>query len=695
MKKIKDLVTQRVKLADVYPGKAKELGLGKDAEFVRKFFVAKSIEYTEADDALVGVISTATMDRDNEILDPKGADLSDYNKNRTVLWAHSYGELPVGTNMWIKIKKGVGLVAATIFAPRPKEYRGDWFPDTVKHMMQTGHLRAFSVGFVPLEAEEPEQKEGENPLTALRRIYKKWLLLEYSIVPVPSNPDALMAMVKSGEIHDLKMVEDMGINKKQIGINKGEEKVKDKLYLEKSKISKDEQTWTLLLEAGIELVYARGDDGDAVVRGLMFDPERFDEKSAGEWYAGHKYIEEIVGDEAIKGDDGMPTNEALHDLYVRTMVLTQKGTLSDAMKAGKYNCECISCGHTLSSDEHCANIKCPECGGEMRRLERPGPGKDGEDTAKNKGSLGDASGVIPPVEDKDGDDKGPGDGDNDDDGSDNGDEGGEGDDEGKDNTDGEGDDGGNEEEGDNAGGEDSGEGDGDSDNGSGEDDENTPPDGGKGGEGDGDDEGGESREGDGDGTPPAEGESDDEGDGVNDVGGEGGDADKPGESDEDEQPKPDEEGKEDQEEAEGTGEDEQEDATPGGNEDDSSDNKPEFDAEGEEIFEIVTDAGKPVARKDLKNLLSELLSEKLFNGAMEKAFKDTLEGQLIKMLEGAGLVAKEKSKKIVDNKNQSGTLGSSDPEFADETEAMTWLTETDEGQKFMLEIYTKEAGRVT
>jgi len=57
--------------------------------------------------------------------------------------------------------------------------------------------------------------------------------------------------------------------------------------------------------------------------------------------------------------DSFSYNEALHDLYVRTMVLTQKGTLSDAMKAGKYNCECISCGHTLSSDEHCANIKMP------------------------------------------------------------------------------------------------------------------------------------------------------------------------------------------------------------------------------------------------------------------------------------------------------------------------------------------------
>ena len=692
MKKIKDLMTQRVKLADVYPGKAKELGLGKDAEFVRKFFVAKDVSYDEADDAIIGVISTATMDRDNEILDPKGADLSDYNKNRTVCWAHGYGEMPVGTNMWLKIKKTIGIIAKTIFAPAPELYRGDWFPDTVKHMMKTGHLRSFSVGFVPLEYEDIELKEGDNPLTALRRIYTKWLLLEYSIVPVPSNPDALMAMVKSGEIHDLKMVEDMGINKKQIGINKGEEKVKEKLYLEKSAAVKDTDK-TLVLEAGIELVYGMGTDGDAEVRGLLFDPERFDEKSAGEWYAGHKYIEEIVGDEAIKGDDGMPTNEALHDLYVRTMVLTRKGTLGDAMKAGQYNCECISCGHTLSSDEHCANITCPECGGEMRRLERPGPGKDGEDSSKNKGTLGAASGAIPPVvgDDKDGDDKGPGEADKDDEGDK-----GEDDDEGEGSTDdssdnaaGSGDGDQSAPDKDNAGGEDTGEGDGDDNDGSGE------------GDGSGDEAGGDNEGGGGGDESGEDSQGEEDSDDNTEVsGGEaesGGDEEGPGDADDGETgpggTDDDATGDSDSDNA-GDGE-----GSDGGSDEDNTDgaadDKPEFDAEGEEIFEIVTDAGKPVASKDLKNLLSELLSEKLLSGVMEKAFKETLEDQLIKMMEGAGLVAKEKKKKIIDKNSQSGTLGSSDPEFADEDEAMKWLTETDEGQKFMLEIYTKEAGRVT
>lgn len=42
----------------------------------------------------------------------------------------------------------------------------------------------------------------------------------------------------------------------------------------------------------------------------------------------------------------------------------------------KYNCECIECGHKIKSDKHCKEIKCPKCGGTMRRVERPGPGEE-------------------------------------------------------------------------------------------------------------------------------------------------------------------------------------------------------------------------------------------------------------------------------------------------------------------------------
>jgi len=43
--------------------------------------------------------------------------------------------------------------------------------------------------------------------------------------------------------------------------------------------------------------------------------------------------------------------------------------------SGAYSCECLSCGHKVSSDQHCVDITCPECGGKMRRSNRPGAGR--------------------------------------------------------------------------------------------------------------------------------------------------------------------------------------------------------------------------------------------------------------------------------------------------------------------------------
>ena len=50
------------------------------------------------------------------------------------------------------------------------------------------------------------------------------------------------------------------------------------------------------------------------------------------------------------------------------------------MAKDKFNCECLKCGHKLESEKHCADLKCPKCGGTMRRQERPGPGRLSEVT---------------------------------------------------------------------------------------------------------------------------------------------------------------------------------------------------------------------------------------------------------------------------------------------------------------------------
>jgi len=50
------------------------------------------------------------------------------------------------------------------------------------------------------------------------------------------------------------------------------------------------------------------------------------------------------------------------------------GSGSSSEDADVFNCECLDCGYVVESEEHCNAIRCPKCGGPMRRAERPGPG---------------------------------------------------------------------------------------------------------------------------------------------------------------------------------------------------------------------------------------------------------------------------------------------------------------------------------
>ena len=60
---------------------------------------------------------------------------------------------------------------------------------------------------------------------------------------------------------------------------------------------------------------------------------------------------------------------------------------SEAQEQGTVRCECLDCGHILETEEHCADITCPECGGQMRREDRPGPGRLGEEATEEEIAL--------------------------------------------------------------------------------------------------------------------------------------------------------------------------------------------------------------------------------------------------------------------------------------------------------------------
>lgn len=161
-------------------------------EMLKKQFVSE-IKVNEKDRTLVAIISTISIDRDNEIILPQGADLKAYKKNPVVLWAHEYHGTPIGRALWIK-RSADSITAKMQFAETEKA-------EEIYQLFKGGFLKAFSIGFLPADGgwHSPTAEELKNnpKWASVRRVYDKWELLEFSAVPVPANPEALVAAVNS------------------------------------------------------------------------------------------------------------------------------------------------------------------------------------------------------------------------------------------------------------------------------------------------------------------------------------------------------------------------------------------------------------------------------------------------------------------------------------------------------------------
>jgi len=128
------------------------------------------------------IISTRDLDRESDELMPEGCDSRNYQRNPVVLFGHSHFDVPIGTCTALTVE-GNGIRAAW------RWLQNDPFADRVRNAYDQGVLRAASVGFRPL-AYEPNQHGG---LT-----FTRWELLEFSLVPVPANPQAVRTLKRLG-----------------------------------------------------------------------------------------------------------------------------------------------------------------------------------------------------------------------------------------------------------------------------------------------------------------------------------------------------------------------------------------------------------------------------------------------------------------------------------------------------------------
>jgi len=155
-------------------------------ETIHKQFDFQVMEKTEDGGRIV--ISTATLDRDHDRVMSAGAKIDAYMRNPVVQWGHNYRDpwATIGRSKVIEVGQE-SLVAE--FELRPPINESDP-QNIIRQLWEGGWVRTASIGFRPLAA-KPNDAGGMD--------FGEWELLEWSLVPVPANQEALRLAVKGLE----------------------------------------------------------------------------------------------------------------------------------------------------------------------------------------------------------------------------------------------------------------------------------------------------------------------------------------------------------------------------------------------------------------------------------------------------------------------------------------------------------------
>jgi hypothetical protein len=134
-------------------------------------------------------ISTPVVDRDGDILDTQW-ELDNFNKGGSVLFGHNLHDprhiVAAPKSTWLEEKR---LRSRAEFTPRDINPLGYM----VLQLIDFNALRGSSVGFRPIEFEEAKDRDGWMPIN-----YGRKELLEWSVTPVPANPEALVGAKDAG-----------------------------------------------------------------------------------------------------------------------------------------------------------------------------------------------------------------------------------------------------------------------------------------------------------------------------------------------------------------------------------------------------------------------------------------------------------------------------------------------------------------
>jgi len=176
------------------------------------------------------IASTADIDGDGDIVEQDFV-FERFNKNPVVLFAHDSRSLPIGQAINTRTEGGV-LRTTVKFASKA----ANPIAENVFQLVKEGVMRAMSIGFLPRDIRREVRDEKEV------FILSKNELFEVSVVPIPSNPNAL-AEAKSKALNASKkshLTPPLGQDKKPTNGGTGE-------------VSMDEKEFAALTKAHSEL----------------------------------------------------------------------------------------------------------------------------------------------------------------------------------------------------------------------------------------------------------------------------------------------------------------------------------------------------------------------------------------------------------------------------------------------------------
>jgi hypothetical protein len=188
-------------------------GLDNNSLVERKGYNSDIEIMPEEERTIKATISTNDIDADGDIVIPEGANISRYVNNPVVHWNHNYALPPIGKCTELKICDN--KIEAKIQFADTQHALDIW------NLVKGGFLKAHSIGFVTIKAlvngtnefKKYCQDKGITTANNCKRIITDFLLIEDSIVSIPSNPMALTQAISSKSINiSNKTIKDLGIS---------------------------------------------------------------------------------------------------------------------------------------------------------------------------------------------------------------------------------------------------------------------------------------------------------------------------------------------------------------------------------------------------------------------------------------------------------------------------------------------------